>query len=217
MRPAAGLRRAGAPDGFVLYVEGPRDRDILRTWAERLSPALGRAVAASAFILGGRQPARAVLHFREARTRGEVERGLVVLDRDGHGPVEEATVAGERGLDLFTWTRRHIESYLLVPAAIRRGLRIPDGDARARSLRDLLPDPTDEALLGELDAKRLLARHGPLARLVGSITPGRIARAMQPEDFHPDVHGLLERLRRAYGLDPARRVAARRDLPPAGL
>jgi hypothetical protein len=201
MRPAPDVRRAGAPDGFVLYLEGPRDRDLLRTWAARLSAPLGRAVALSAFILGGRQPARAVLHFREAHARGEAERGLVVLDRDEHGPGQDAALAQVRGLELFTWGRRHIESYLLVPAAIRRSLRIPDDDARARSLRDLLPDPADEAALASLDAKRFLARHGPLARAVGTIAPGRIARAMRPEEFHADLRRLLERLRAAYGLD----------------
>ena len=27
-------------DGFILYIEGPRDREILRAWAYRLLPTL---------------------------------------------------------------------------------------------------------------------------------------------------------------------------------
>ncbi|MEN8184823.1 MAG: hypothetical protein ABFS46_20065, partial [Myxococcota bacterium] len=176
LQRAAG--RAEASGGFVLYVEGPRDRDIVRAWARRLSPRLGRAVGGSAVILGGRQPARAVAHLRELRSRGGRWRGLCVLDRDDPvapaGPGREV----EPGLDFFTWSRRHIESYLLVPDTIRRGLRISPDEPRGRWLRELLPDPGDEEALSQFDAKRLLGRNGPLAEAVGSITPSRIARLM---------------------------------------
>ena len=193
---AAGRSATGR---FVLYVEGARDRDIVRAWAQRLSPPLARAVARSAVILGGRQPARAVSHFRGLMASGGEWRGLCVLDRDETLPVGAGTRL-EDGLEVFTWRRRHIESYLLVPDAIRRGLRISPDERRQRTLNDLLPDPTDELVLGELDAKRLLGRNGALAQTVGSITPGRIARTMRPEEFHPDVHALLSRLREALGM-----------------
>ena len=45
--------------GFSVYVEGPRDRDVLAAWARRLSPPLARAFEPACVILGGRQPARA--------------------------------------------------------------------------------------------------------------------------------------------------------------
>ena len=209
---AAGRSATGR---FVLYVEGARDRDIVRAWAQRLSPPLARAVAGSAVILGGRRPARAASHFRELLAAGGEWRGLCVLDRD------EALPAGsggplEEGLDVFTWRRRHIESYLLVPDAIRRGLRISPHERRQHTLRDLLPDPTDETALGALDAKRLLSRNGALAQAVGRITPGRIARTMRPEEFHPDVHALLSRLREAFGM-ASPLVAVRREPPTPRL
>jgi hypothetical protein len=209
LHKAAGRRATG---GFVLYVEGARDRDIVRAWAQRLSPPLARAVARSAVILGGRQPARAVSHFQELLAAGEQWRGLCVLDRD-EGGVACSGSSLEEGLDVFTWRRRHIESYLLVPDAIRRGLRISPDEPRQRALRDLLPDPTDEVALGGFDAKRLLSRNGALAQAVGSITPGRIARTMRPEEFHPDVHALLSRLREAFGM--ASPLVAARGEPPA--
>ena len=194
-RPAPGI----ASDGFVLYVEGPRDRDLLRTWAQRVSPALARGMAACTVILGGRQPARAVTHFRGLRARGEAERGLCVLDRDGER--REAWVAEEEpGLAFFTWRRRHIESYLLVPDAIRRSARASTDLRVIRSLRALLPGADDEAALADVDAKRLLARHGPLEQLLGPLPPSRIARAMRPEELHADVWDLLERVREGLGL-----------------
>ena len=185
--------------GFVLYVEGPRDRDLLRTWAQRVSPILARGIAECTVILGGRQPARAVSHFRELRARGEVERGLCVLDRDGEGGVLRL-VDEEPGLEFFTWRRRHIESYLLVPDAIRRSARAPAELRVLRPLRELLPAPEDEAALADLDAKRLLARHGPLDRLLGPLPPSRVARAMRADELHADVRDLLDRVRAGLGL-----------------
>jgi hypothetical protein len=212
LEKAAGRSAAG---GFVLYVEGPRDRDIVRAWARRTSAPLARAVAGSAVILGGRQPARAVSHFRERVASGGAWRGLCVLDRDEAVPASDPSPL-EEGLDVFTWRRRHIESYLLVPDAIRRGLRISRDERRGRTLHDLLPDPADEAALGEFDAKRLLSPNGDLAQAVGRITPGRIARMMRPEEFHPDVHALLSRLQEGFGMAPPW-VAVRGETPAAGL
>jgi hypothetical protein len=194
-RPAA----EPSPGGFVLYVEGPRDRDLLRTWAQRVSPALARGIATSAVILGGRQPARAVAHFRELRERGEAARGLCVLDRDGEDR-EPRVAEPVPGLAFFTWRRRHIESYLLVPDAIRRSARAPADVRAARSLRAVLPELDDEAVLEDVDAKRLLARHGPLEAILGPLSPGRIARSMRVEELHADVRELFERVREGLGL-----------------
>lgn len=211
----SGTRRARR---FVVYVEGARDRDILRSWTRRLSAGLGRALVESAVILGGRQPARAVSHLREraAEAPGEVA-GLCVLDRDGERDVRPLCEP-ELPLEFFTWSRRHIESYLLVPDAIRRGLRVDDHDGHfVRWLRRELPPIDDERCMRHVDAKRWLGPKGPLARALGRpVAPGRIARAMRPEEFHPDVHALLERLRAGLGADegPAvvrvQAVAARR-------
>ena len=82
--PSAGV----AASRFVLYVEGPSDCYILRTWAHLVSSSLARQLARNAVILGGRRPVRAVAHFaRLNASREETQgalRGMCVLDRDDH-------------------------------------------------------------------------------------------------------------------------------------
>ena len=106
-------------ENFFLYVEGARDADILRAWARRLSPRLARSLRQRLVILGGRRPARAVEHIRAEKGAGRQGSGLVVLDRDHHGEALDPAPPGSP-LEIFTWGRRHIESYVLVPSAIHR-------------------------------------------------------------------------------------------------
>lgn len=181
------------PPPAVLYVEGPRDRDILEGWARANSVALARAVRETAVILGGRQLGRAVSHFAEASAARPGLTGLCVLDRDDAAEAPDGTAR----LEVFMWSRRHIESYLLVPAAILRALRLPEHDRRvSRLLRQHLPDAADEATLRDIDAKRLLGATGPIARGLGQSLPlGRIARVMRADELHGDVSGLLANLR----------------------
>ncbi len=185
---------------FVLYVEGPRDQSLLEAWATRMSPRLGASLEDITVILGGRQPARAAEHFRALRATEPTARALCVLDRDADGPPPPPSVA-EPGLDFFTWQRRHIESYLLVPGAIRRSLKLPTGDMRVeRFFRAELPG--SEEGLGALDAKPLFAFRGEFERLLGrAVKPVHVARAMHVGELHPDVLDLLSRVRGGLGLD----------------
>jgi hypothetical protein len=189
---------------FVLYVEGPSDCDILRSWARLVSAPLSRAVSKSAVILGGRRPARAVEHFRGLAASGQQAangciRGVCILDRDGHAG-DEADESPE-GLEFFTWPRRHIESYLLVPPAMRHCMRMSPGDPRLNEVLSDLPRSSAEGALQDLDAKRLLAGKSTLARELGvPLSPARIARCMHRSDLHSDILDLLDRLGAAAAL-----------------
>ena len=167
-----------------LYVEGPRDREIIEGWALRSSRQLGECVRESTIILGGRRPARAREHLAEARLENAESRGLCVLDRDQEHALPEP---GVEGLELFMWSRRHIESYLLIPAALGRVLRNVDSRA-LRTLAAELPADDDERAWRELDAKRRLGLHGQ------RIGWGRVARGMRDDELHPDVCAFLSRL-----------------------
>jgi hypothetical protein len=190
-------RPAERHPGFVLYVEGPRDRGVLEAWARRWSRPLGRKVADATVILGGRQPARAADHFRTLRERHAAERGLCILDRDDE-PSPGVQLDDGSGLHVYTWPRRQIESYLLVQAAIRRSVRLSPDDLRLkRFFREELPAANDEAALGALDAKALFGQRGPLAALLGRpVRPIHVARAMQRHELHRDVLRVLRWIRR---------------------
>ena len=152
-------------------------------------------------ILGGRRPARAIEHFREAGGSEAGNTGLCVLDRD-YGAQPPLPAAGESGLEFFTWSRRHIESYLLVPSAIRRAMRLAEDDPRIhRALAEHFPPRRDEAAYREVDAKRLLGPKGALPRVLGEAIPlNGVARATRSDELHPDVHRLFDRLRDRLGV-----------------
>jgi len=200
-----------AKASFVLYVEGPRDRDILASWARRLDPSLARLVEDETVILGGRQPVRARDDFRK-RSKGQSQvRGLIVLDRDHHTKADaaeaEALVANEKGLELFVWGRRHIESYLLVPETLRRVLRVSEGDDRVeRVLRDARADAEADFSAGggeasPVHAKRLLGAGGSLSEAFGvELRAGEIAKAMRADELHDDVRSLFGQIGRLSGV-----------------
>lgn len=195
VRARVGPERSAGP--FVVYVEGPRDRDVLEAWVRRLAPAVARRLGDACVILGGRQPARAAGHLVRLREEWGGAQGLCVLDADA--PASPAPEPHE-GLEVFTWRRRHIESYLLAPAAIERAARSHDTRLR-RLLGDELPAPGDERALLSFDAKRFLGPKGALARVLGRVLPaGAIARSMREEEIHPEVRALCARIATGLGL-----------------
>jgi hypothetical protein len=201
-------------DKFVLYVEGPRDREILECWARRFNPGLARCIERSTFILGGRQPARAVADFRKRGGIAAGYSGLIVLDRDDHpddNPAERETEdAGEASAvaasdsepEVFVWGLRHIESYLLVPAAIRRLLRMAAEDRTVERFIETAGAanaPSDTG--GRVHAKRTLGSGGTLSLALGTdLRAGDIARAMRIEDLHVDIRTLFDRIHVLAGL-----------------
>src|SRR5262249_808859 len=130
------------------------------------------------------------------RALDDAVRGLCVLDGDlPSSPAPEE----HEGLEQFTWSRRHIESYLLVPAAIERAARSHDTRLR-RLLDEELPDPGNEAAFRCFDAKRFLGPKGALAHLLGRpLRAGAIARALRADEIHPDVRALCTRIASGLG------------------
>ena len=187
----------------MLYVEGPRDREVLSAWSKRAEPGLARLIEDQAFILGGRQPARALADFRKRGGAAAGWRGLIVLDRDDEdasAPSEAARGLDCEGLELFVWGQRHIESYLLVPETLRR--LVGNGVDERRIAAALAGVGRNGELDAPVHAKRSLGVGGELSALLGvSLRAGEIARAMRREEIHPDVHTLFQRIGAAAGVE----------------
>ena len=202
-RPRTARKRdlVTASERFAMYVEGPRDRDVLRLFAQRLSPELSRAMDPCMRILGGRKPDRAARLFAELADQAHEEgrtvpRGLCVLDRDDPTSVPDIYPEQDR-LEFVVWNRRQIESYLLVPGAIQRCVGNGRDAAKVeRVLESALPAPENEHGFREVDAKRLLGARGPIANILGRPLRARdIVRNMSPVDIHEDVKDVLGRVR----------------------
>jgi len=116
-----------------------------------------------------------------------------VLDGDD---VDAPLPAVAETLHFFTWSRRHIESYLLVPEAIQRVLGLRSDDRRLQHFFDAhVPADGDFDAWRRLDAKRLLGERGEFSRMLGCTMPlTRVARATRLDELHPDVLALFERL-----------------------
>ncbi|MFK7896864.1 MAG: hypothetical protein AB8G23_13560 [Myxococcota bacterium] len=167
-------------------------------------------------ILGGKQPARAISDFRKRDVADGERAGLILLDRDHHGHDDHDAFraqASEVGLEVFVWSLRHIESYLLVPDVLRRVLGLASDDRRVEALieasgRTALLDREDHAGQSVRDgaeamhAKRVIGAGGALFESFGvEVRAGEIARAMRSSELHADIHSLFERVRVLSGLD----------------
>ncbi len=148
-------------------------------------------------ILGGRRPARAVADFEKRGGVSAGYSGIVVLDRDDHAhPAGDGDGLADAGLEVFVWSLRHIESYLLVPAAIRRMLGMAADDRTVeRFIETGRRDVVEASPNGSLHAKRILGAGGLLSEALGAeLRAGDIARAMRADELHSDVHTLLDRI-----------------------
>lgn len=113
---------------LIIYVEGETDEECLRGWAAALSldPTFSKLNAriddvAFVYLTGGSADtmlAQADRHFRGCKLLSDSAQRLMVLDRnDGKW---QSRVAQDTSL--LVWKKRHIESYLLSPAAWRRAV-----------------------------------------------------------------------------------------------
>lgn len=99
--------------GWVLYLEGPSDLDILRTLARRLGhPAQGALLNPFVRYVGN-QPTKARDHFFGLREAAPDLEGVAIFDR-----LDQALAT--HALREAMWSRREIENYFAFPATLER-------------------------------------------------------------------------------------------------
>lgn len=198
----------------VLYVESETDERILARWAETLDhPAKQFLRRPYVHRLGGNSLREARAHHFALKLIEPDLRGLVILDGDGRdsepGDVDEDLV-------VVRWRRYEIENYLLLPRAIAAVAPSTDEplfhSATIAKIEKLfyeeIPRGTD--LLGDLAALRrmkasedlipklLEAANNPLPKMDYYL----IAAAMRPDEIHPEVVQMLDRVAEVLGRPP---------------
>jgi hypothetical protein len=212
---------------LLLYIEGETDEACLRGWACALAddPAfvrLGEAMSRVAFVTlrGGSAEEMLTLadrHFKACRFLSDAPRRLLILDRnDGKWQAQMG-----RDEQLLVWSKRHIESYLLVPAAwVRAAEAAAESQfslarpCAAKAVADFFTEQsrgltvdwlhTPDELFREVNAKRMLfgaRREKPedgydalTARLYAEgvvVTREDVSAAMRPDEIHKDVKGVF--------------------------
>ncbi|WKK26982.1 AAA family ATPase [Streptomyces olivoreticuli] len=128
----------------LVFVEGPSDEQLLRTFADTLNVSFGQA--SLGFVTTG--GARNFTHYATAATlsflRKRNVRTVFVLDRDERNLQDlkdlQSRVDGVSEVQLLQ--RRELENYLLIPSTLSRFIRIKSGGAS---------DPTPEEVSAAID------------------------------------------------------------------
>lgn len=186
----------------ILYCESESDARILEAWARRLGhPAAHFFDNPFTHPLRGRRPHDARYHLFGLRAVHDGVRGLLLLDGDNLG--DDAHEIRAEGLDVHVWRRYEIENYLLIPGAIGRFLGSDPNDLFIRSVfMDELPASVFENPLRDNEAvMRIPASKNILPKLFENEQPPirkadyyRIAEAMEPEEFHPEIVRVLDKI-----------------------
>jgi len=206
----------------ILYVEGHTDLEILRAWANVLNHPVSDLLKRVFWrptvweLRHGADGIKAQDHYDALRLVRDDLPGLVLIDGDAHPDIQSTEITGH-GLQRLRWKRYEIESYLLHPEALKRFVEEQVGiEAAEPHIEDLkrhfeenyppafLKDPfADTPYLKNTKARTDLL---PPALDAAGI-PGfpytrfyEIARAMKPEEIHPEVIEKLDRIMEAFGL-----------------
>lgn len=198
-----------AESGRVLYVEGPTDVRFLLAWADALGHPIRDWLSdhRNRFViqLGGRNAKLARDHFFALMLVNPDMRGFILVDRDSRG---QKPVSSAERLEVGMWGRYEIENYLLLPDVIRRFLE-RHAPRRADAAMDMLrrkvtpafwADPaTDEFAFQAATSKQVfpgvLSSAGLRAEALFSL-----AREMRPEEIHPDIKEMLDRMAEHFGI-----------------
>jgi predicted ATPase len=224
----ADLMLADAAQG-VLYVEDYTDVDLLRQFAQVLDhrPAIRLLSqrlmwkAARAALPSGLGEFRSQQHWDMLKLVNDRLPALELLDGDGRNRGDERITGAVDVLQRLRWQRYEIESYLLHPALLERFVERTTGDAaaveamRAELLRifqaGYLADPAHPVPLVEAYLRSVKASEETLPMLlqaagIQNFAKSRmveIAALARPDELPAEVRDKLDRICRAFGVDPA--------------
>ncbi len=205
----------------VLYVEGESDGKILSEWSKILKEHPSSKFFRRPYVvpLGGRNVREAKKHFSALKLAVSQIRGFCLLDKDDKEPLDDIH---DNGLWVMSWSRYEIESYLLHFNAIKRFIAesrpwaggddtLHDAPLKEEIFEGLrkfnisvLEGTQDfgDRILGQIKASEVVIV--PLLQGLGMDITKKdlflLAKVMEPEEIHPDVIAMLDKIAEAFGL-----------------
>lgn len=187
--------------GRLLIVENYSDADALRLFSERL----GREWPENLVVwpwTGGNKERKQFYQQVKREVRGLKALGIRDRDDNAMNTVDPQTLRDkgmkhkEPNLLLRTWRRRHIESYLLWPAAIARAARrgIDEVEAVLREQGLAIPPNFAEA---DVPAAVLDARGKEIFNVIKrrfGVTPSDVIRVLTPDEVPRDVQVIISQI-----------------------
>ncbi|MBU0508185.1 AAA family ATPase [bacterium] len=197
---------------FVLYVEGQSDLDILKSLAKVLNHEAYPLLMSERLFWHsnqGRHPQEARGHLFALRAKVDGIKGLLLLDGDNRN-LPDQEIAADGCLSIVRWKRYEIENYLLHPNALERFITGTQQDlfaqgriAKAKQfLRDTFPPDAiqhphgDNPYLVSVPASKeiLPALFKAVEMAVTKSEYYKIAEQMKPEEIHPEVTDILNKI-----------------------
>jgi len=202
----------------ILYVEGRSDLKILRAWARVLNRPVADYLNNPFWVATAERPKRknSKRNYRALKAQVPALQALEIRDRNGKNHKDwENLASGElrqedkdkdkdkmpAGMQLVYWTRREIESYLLHPKALQRFLADRIGEGKAKEhIKDrfspaVIRDPFEATDLLQMPGKKTIVNVFAGAGVDFKESEcDKIADAMLPEEIHPDVVAMLDKI-----------------------
>ncbi|KUR72113.1 hypothetical protein AQZ52_02055 [Novosphingobium fuchskuhlense] len=189
----------------LLIVENLSDSRMLRIWAERLGLAWPKNLVE--WPWNGGHAERKQL-FLQLQSEIPELKALSLRDRDDMelNHVDQETLrdksiqAPHINMVLRVWRRRHIENYVLLPAAIARASGRDIAEIEAAIAIHALIVPANfaakDVALAMLDArgKEITQKGAGSMRALYGVSPEDIAKAMEPNEIPEDVKTLLNQI-----------------------
>lgn len=187
----------------LLIVENLSDSRMLRAWAKQLDIAWPKNLVDWPWTGGNRERKQLFLQLKM-----EIPdlKALSIRDRDDQAymQIDEDTLRDKTvdntnaDLKLRVWRRRHIENYVLLPAAVERACGTPCADIEAWMVQQhAIAVPANfaakDVALAMLDARgKEISQKGPDSiKVIYGVTPLEIASVMRPAEIPDDIKQLI--------------------------
>lgn len=189
----------------MLIVENDSDARLLKVFARKLNQEWPKELVIWPWTGGSVERKQLFLQLKaevpelkalSLRDRDDLELGQV----DKNNLRDKSVNNTEANLSLRVWRRRHIENYLLWPAAIARAANTPVQDVNDHLAGHALVVPPDfisrDVAHAMIDArgKELTQIGNQSIKQVFAVTPIQVAEAMQPDEIADDIRELIQQL-----------------------